>query len=72
MREEIIRAWKNPERRTAGAAAHPSGTSLMELTDGDLAFVQGAGDVNAESMTPSTITIPIWIYFGHRYSILFC
>ncbi|MGE7692372.1 mersacidin/lichenicidin family type 2 lantibiotic [Lysinibacillus sp. NPDC097214] len=50
-KEEIIAAWKDPEAREKfnSLPVHPSGKTLGELTEEELAQIQGAGDVKPET-----------------------
>ncbi|MFJ5565999.1 mersacidin family lantibiotic [Lysinibacillus xylanilyticus] len=50
-KEEIIAAWKDPEVREKlnSLPVHPSGKTFGELTEEELAEIQGASDVNPET-----------------------
>ncbi|MGE7692370.1 mersacidin family lantibiotic [Lysinibacillus sp. NPDC097214] len=50
-KEEIIAAWKDPAVREKfkNVPIHPSGKSFGELTEEELADIQGASDVNPET-----------------------
>ncbi|PJO41591.1 mersacidin family lantibiotic [Lysinibacillus xylanilyticus] len=50
-KEEIIAAWKDPEAREKlnSLPVHPSGKTFGELTEEELAEIQGASDVNPET-----------------------
>lgn len=54
-KNEIIKAWKNPELRTHSNFSHPAGQSFNELTEEEMLSVQGAGDVQTET-TPTVTT----------------
>ena len=55
-KEEIIAAWRNPavREKIANLPVHPSGKSFGDLTEEELAEIQGAGDVKPET-TPVCI-----------------
>jgi len=57
-KEEIIAAWKDPEAREKfnSLPVHPSGKSFGELTEEELAQIQGASDVKPET---SPVCLPI-------------
>ncbi|PJO41595.1 mersacidin family lantibiotic [Lysinibacillus xylanilyticus] len=64
--EEIIAAWKDPEAREKlnSLPVHPSGKSFGELTEEELAQIQGASDVKPETSPvclPLSIIVPITI-----------
>jgi len=64
--EEIIAAWKDPEAREKlnSLPVHPSGKSFGELTEEELAQIQGASDVKPETSPvclPLSIFVPITI-----------
>ncbi|MFF2797258.1 mersacidin family lantibiotic [Lysinibacillus xylanilyticus] len=56
--EEIIAAWKDPEAREKlnSLPVHPSGKSFGELTEEELAQIQGASDVKPET---SPVCLPL-------------
>ena len=57
-KEEIIAAWKDPAVREKynSLPAHPSGKSYGDLTEEELAEIQGASDVKPET---SFVCLPI-------------
>ncbi|WP_427109322.1 mersacidin family lantibiotic [Lysinibacillus xylanilyticus] len=50
-KEEIIAAWKDPKVRGEfnSLPVHPSGKNFDELSEEELAQIQGAGDVKPET-----------------------
>ncbi|MDA2565381.1 mersacidin/lichenicidin family type 2 lantibiotic, partial [Bacillus cereus] len=46
-KEELVEAWKNPQVREKlkDLPKHPSGKALNELSEEELAEIQGASDV---------------------------
>ena len=67
--EEIIAAWKDPNvrERLESIPAHPSGKALTELTEEELASIQGASDVK-----PETTPLCVGIILGLTASIKIC
>jgi len=59
-KEEIIAAWKDPKVRGEfhSLPVHPSGKSFGELTEEELAQIQGASSLKPET-TPNCIIIPM-------------
>ncbi len=59
-KEEIIAAWKDPKVRGDfnSLPVHPSGKSFGELTEEELAQIQGASSLKPET-TPNCIIIPM-------------
>ncbi len=59
-KEEIIAAWRDPKvrERFNTLPEHPSGKSYGELTEEELAQVQGAAGVNPVT-TPHCIFVPL-------------
>ncbi|WP_427109323.1 mersacidin family lantibiotic [Lysinibacillus xylanilyticus] len=57
-KEEIIAAWKDPEAREKlnSLPVHPSGKSFGDLTEEELAQIQGASDVKPET---SPVCLPL-------------
>ena len=68
-KEEIIAAWKDPEVRGKfeNLPVHPSGKSFGELTEEELAEIQGAADVK-----PETTPLCVGIIIGLTASIKIC
>ncbi len=65
-KEEIIAAWKDPKVREkfSNLPEHPSGKSYEDLTEEELAEIQGASDVKPDTIHPLTsltINIPFSI-----------
>lgn len=60
-KEEIIAAWKDPKVRENfnSLPEHPSGKSYGELTEEELAQIQGASDVKPET---SPVCLPLITY----------
>lgn len=65
-KEEKIKALKNPELRSLGLS-HPVGKTMSELSEEELANIQGASDVN-----PETTSACAAITIGIIYSIGIC
>ncbi|MEB2300819.1 mersacidin/lichenicidin family type 2 lantibiotic [Lysinibacillus xylanilyticus] len=59
-KEEIIAAWKDPEAREKfnSLPVHPSGKSFGELTEEELAQIQGASGLVYPTIFPNNTTIP--------------
>ncbi|MEB2300814.1 mersacidin family lantibiotic [Lysinibacillus xylanilyticus] len=57
-KEEIIAAWKDPAVREKfnSVPVHPSGKTFGELTEEELAQIQGASDVKPET-TPACVVV---------------
>ncbi|WP_413364397.1 mersacidin/lichenicidin family type 2 lantibiotic [Lysinibacillus sp. 3P01SB] len=57
-KEEIIAAWKDPKVREKfkSLPEHPSGRTYGELTEEELAQIQGASDVKPET---SPVCLPL-------------
>lgn len=70
-KEEIIAAWKDPKVREkfANLPVHPSGKSFGDLTEEELAQIQGAGDVNPETTPLCLGTVAI---IGFTVSLKLC
>ncbi|MDQ0216369.1 type 2 lantibiotic (TIGR03893 family) [Oikeobacillus pervagus] len=68
-RKEIIAAWKDQDVRQKfdGVISHPSGKALAELSDEELAAVQGASDVK-----PETTPLCVGVIIGLTTSIKIC
>ena len=68
-REEIIAAWKDPKVREkfANLPVHPSGKSFGDLTEAELAQIQGAADVK-----PETTPVCVGVIIGLTASIKIC
>ncbi|MGG3805388.1 mersacidin family lantibiotic [Metabacillus fastidiosus] len=68
-KEEIIEAWKDPNVREkfANIPSHPSGKALTELTEEELAAIQGASDVK-----PETTPVCVGVIIGLTASIRIC
>ena len=68
-REEIIAAWKDPKVREkfANLPVHPSGKSFGDLTEEELAQIQGAADVK-----PETTPVCVGVIIGLTASIKIC
>ncbi|WP_338754926.1 mersacidin/lichenicidin family type 2 lantibiotic [Bacillus sp. FJAT-52991] len=68
-REEIINAWKNQDVRQKfdEVLSHPSGKALAELSDEELASIQGASDVK-----PETTPLCLGVIIGLTTSIKIC
>ncbi|MBM0067981.1 mersacidin family lantibiotic [Alkalicoccobacillus gibsonii] len=58
--DERIRALKNPEFRDT-RMSNPVGKTMNELSDEELAKVQGASDVSPETTPASYVTIGIFL-----------
>ena len=73
-KQEIIKAWKNPELRANTNVAHPSGTSFTELSVEEMVKIQGAGDGDMNAMTtPLTLSsTSCWATIGYTLSKLTC
>ena len=68
-KEEIIAAWKDPQVREKleNLPLHPSGKSFGDLTEEELAQVQGAADVK-----PETTPLCVGVIIGLTTSIKIC
>ena len=68
-KEEIIAAWKDPQVREKleNLPLHPSGKSFGDLTEEELAQVQGAADVK-----PETTPLCVGVIIGLTASIKTC
>ncbi|OTY52016.1 type 2 lantibiotic [Bacillus thuringiensis serovar graciosensis] len=57
-KEELVEAWENPQVREKlkDLPNHPSGKALNELSEEELAEIQGASDVQPET-TPCRLGI---------------
>ena len=68
-KEEIIAAWKDPQVREKleNLPLHPSGKSYGDLTEEELAQVQGAADVK-----PETTPLCVGVIIGLTTSIKIC
>ncbi|MBM7606625.1 mersacidin/lichenicidin family type 2 lantibiotic [Metabacillus crassostreae] len=68
-KEEIIAAWKDPQVREkfANSPVHPSGKSFGDLTEEELAQIQGAADVK-----PETTPLCVGVIIGLTTSIKIC
>ena len=68
-REEIIAAWKDPKVREKfeNLPVHPSGKSFGDLTEEELAQIQGAADVK-----PETTPVCVGVIIGLTASIKIC
>ena len=68
-KEEIIAAWKDPQVREKleNLPLHPSGKSFGDLTEEELAQVQGAADVK-----PETAPLCVGVIIGLTTSIKIC
>ncbi len=68
-KEEIIAAWKDPQVREKleNLPVHPSGKSFGDLTEEELAQVQGAADVK-----PETTPLCVGVIIGLTASIKTC
>ena len=68
-KEEIIAAWKDPQVREKleNLPVHPSGKSFGDLTEEELAQVQGAADVK-----PETTPLCVGVIIGLTTSIKIC
>ena len=68
-KEEIIAAWKDPQVREKleNLPLHPSGKSFGDLTEEELAQVQGAADVK-----PETTPLCVGVIIGLTTSVKIC
>ena len=68
-KEESIAAWKDPQVREKleNLPVHPSGKSFGDLTEEELAQVQGAADVK-----PETTPLCVGVIIGLTTSIKIC
>ncbi|MFC9541432.1 mersacidin/lichenicidin family type 2 lantibiotic [Lysinibacillus sp. NPDC056959] len=77
-KEDIIAAWKNPEVREKfnSVPVHPSGKSFGELTEEELAQIQGASDVKPETtiycITGPFPTLPTFPGSPTSYNLKIC
>ncbi|MGE7130200.1 mersacidin/lichenicidin family type 2 lantibiotic [Lysinibacillus xylanilyticus] len=62
-KEEIIAAWKDPEAREKfnSLPVHPSGKSFGELTEEELAQIQGASGLIYPTIIPNTTINPVTV-----------
>ncbi|MFF2797256.1 mersacidin family lantibiotic [Lysinibacillus xylanilyticus] len=68
-KEEIIAAWRDPAVREKfnSVPVHPSGKTFGELTEEELAHVQGASDVKPETSPACAIGTVIAITYSLKY-----
>ncbi|OUB64771.1 lichenicidin prepeptide [Bacillus thuringiensis serovar zhaodongensis] len=68
-KEELVEAWKDPQVREKlkDLPKHPSGKALNELSEEELAGIQGASDVQ-----PETTPLCVGVIIGITASIKIC
>lgn len=67
-KQDIIKAWKNPEFRKHNSLAHPSGESFHELSEEEMNTITGgSGDIQPQT-TPGCVSF----ISGLTFSILKC
>ncbi|MDA2483632.1 mersacidin/lichenicidin family type 2 lantibiotic, partial [Bacillus cereus] len=68
-KEELVEAWKDPQVREKlkDLPKHPSGKALNELSEEELAEIQGASDVQ-----PETTPLCVGVIIGLTTSIKIC